>query len=191
MKRAAGGLALHGGRFARQQWRARIETSRSCRSEPVITDSPASNGGRGLKRVPANAQACANTDSPASNGGRGLKLPGRRRRRHASGRFARQQWRARIETAQSSCVVARRSDSPASNGGRGLKLQRRWPLPRSMARFARQQWRARIETWRCSPGIRLHRDSPASNGGRGLKPHHRHGAGEVGGIRPPAMAGAD
>ena len=62
------------------------------------------------------------TDSPASNGGRGLKR-GMQAVRHPSVRgFARQQWRAWIETSWS-----KRSTT-------------------ALAGFARQQWRAWIET---------------------------------------------
>ena len=39
-----------------------------------VRDSPASNGGRGLKPVGDGADQQAAEDSPASNGGRGLKL---------------------------------------------------------------------------------------------------------------------
>ena len=37
-------------------------------------DSPASNGGRGLKHAKSYNKHPGFTDSPASNGGRGLKL---------------------------------------------------------------------------------------------------------------------
>jgi len=36
-------------RIARQQWRARIETSQALSFAADVTASPASNGGRGLK----------------------------------------------------------------------------------------------------------------------------------------------
>ena len=105
-------------------------------------DSPASNGGRGLKRGVVSVAALPVVDSPASNGGRGLKRDIVGVLTVCDG-FARQQWRARIETF---------ADARQTN-----------PKPR----FARQQWRARIETcmptwmtWACR-------------------------------IRPPAMAGAD
>ena len=61
-------------RFARQQWRARIETVCQCREMRLTRDSPASNGGRGLKHPDHGAKKNVNGDSPASNGGRGLKL---------------------------------------------------------------------------------------------------------------------
>ena len=87
-----------------------------------MMDSPASNGGRGLKlvlRVKLQRQA---QDSPASNGGRGLKRDAKNRVVLGVDGFARQQWRAWIETLV---------DMAESIGEAG---------------FARQQWRAWIET---------------------------------------------
>ena len=83
------------------------------------------------------------------------------------GGIARQQWRARIETAK--------SHAPTTPTGR----------------IARQQWRARIET----SSRRALRDSgtasPASNGGRGLKLVGAQQLRKAQVHRPPAMAGAD
>ena len=42
---------------------------------PVDIDSPASNGGRGLKQRHKQRVVVLWVDSPASNGGRGLKRP--------------------------------------------------------------------------------------------------------------------
>jgi len=58
--------------------------------------------------------------SPASNGGRGLKhsCSGMNARKVG---FARQQWRAWIETASGPIQSRLHDGSPASNGGRGLK----------------------------------------------------------------------
>jgi len=106
--------------------------------------------------------------------------------------IARQQWRARIETAARARPARRPDASPASNGGRGLKLVelvgvqhlqaaspasnggrglklRHQPPPGRVRRIARQQWRARIETVHCWAVIAATSASPASNGGRGLK----------------------
>jgi len=104
--------------------------------------------------------------SPASNGGRGLK----RRCSHCGlylQRFARQQWRAWIETMVAPAATLKNARSPASNGGRGLKLS---SSRRIFGSFG---------------------GSPASNGGRGLKliwdkPHALNRQ-----VRPPAMAGVD
>ena len=87
-----------------------------------IGDSPASNGGRGLKHLYLYLYLAPLLDSPASNGGRGLKQP----------------------SAKISRVLGQ--DSPASNGGRGLKHQLLRLGPGHAAGFARQQWRAWIET---------------------------------------------
>ena len=84
-------------RFARQQWRARIETTGAGGVLRFPRDSPASNGGRGLKLQQKLVVVRNRMDSPASNGGRGLKLLMPRSNREMK-RFARQQWRARIET---------------------------------------------------------------------------------------------
>ena len=53
-KKSNADMALDKKRFARQQWRARIETRRSRQHTEDATDSPASNGGRGLKRLVDN-----------------------------------------------------------------------------------------------------------------------------------------
>ena len=66
-------------------------------------------------------------DSPVSNGGRGLKQP-TRRSASLCPRFARQQWRAWIETTPRRAKLSRRPDSPVSNGGRGLKRHHLYAL---------------------------------------------------------------
>ena len=60
-------------RIARQQWRARIETSFDAMAVAMEAASPASNGGRGLKLERLHARSRRHRASPASNGGRGLK----------------------------------------------------------------------------------------------------------------------
>ena len=62
-----------------------------------VSDSPASNGGRGLKLLGRLEWMQRRLDSPASNGGRGLKP-------------------VFVEV-----FICKPLDSPASNGGRGLK----------------------------------------------------------------------
>ncbi len=84
-------------------------------------------------------------------------------------RIARQQWRARIETAAARSSENRAPASPASNGGRGLKQFRTLRSNRIEPGIARQQWRARIETSSAYRSARKPTASPASNGGRGLK----------------------
>ena len=84
-------------RVARQQWRAWIETNMQWQTK-----------------------ADAKGESPASNGGRGLKLTDLRFDNEAD-RVARQQWRAWIETHSVQLSHAGAYESPASNGGRGLK----------------------------------------------------------------------
>ena len=107
--------------FARQQWRAWIETT-SCGKRPRrACASPVSNGGRGLKLGRVGGRARGDIASPVSNGGRGLK-PCRLRHDLRDGGFARQQWRAWIETSNGCMPWARSTASPVSNGGRGLKL---------------------------------------------------------------------
>jgi len=83
-------------------------------------------------------------------------------------RIARQQWRARIETASRRCWL------PIPTGG-----------------IARQQWRARIETEKLPLEAAGFAASPASNGGRGLKHIGRRKLASAYMHRPPAMAGAD
>ncbi len=65
----------------------------------------------------------------------------------AANMFARQRWRAWIETGVAFLHGAQGVRSPVSDGGRGLK-----PPPLSattvLAPFARQRWRAWIETAR-------------------------------------------
>ena len=85
------------------------------------TESPASNGGRGLKPGGECQRRGTRYESPASNGGRGLKQPSELKE-GAGARVARQQWRAWIETDSASATPAGLKESPASNGGRGLKL---------------------------------------------------------------------
>ncbi len=107
--------------FARQRWRAWIETCRiRCR----------------CLRPPRFARqrwrAWIETPAPASPG-----LPPRG--------FARQRWRAWIETYQSGCV------------------------PSGVPWFARQRWRAWIETMPHWIATRQLPGSPVSDGGRGLK----------------------
>ena len=173
-------------RIARQQWRARIETARSCQAAPWRGASPASNGGRGLKRLRhsmgvQDAQCIARqqwrarieTRSAASRALRSSGIARQQWRARIETTFsgslsrkpcgiARQQWRARIETFTTSkrkpheCLA-----SPASNGGRGLKRTGASLHAYTGAGIARQQWRARIETtscWRCwSPRRRIAR----------------------------------
>ena len=84
--------------IARQQWRARIETGCHKGRAACREASPASNGGRGLKRYQDDSRHKPGVASPASNGGRGLKRKLADGLRKFKRSIARQQWRARIET---------------------------------------------------------------------------------------------
>ncbi len=131
-------------------------------------DSPASIGGRGLKLRCVAAIHPAPADSPASIGGRGLKLDAMGELSAQRARFARQYWRAWIETPHAHSLRGLQAlDSPASIGGRGLKQ-----IMGAFAEFERE-------------------DSPASIGGRGLKRYPLlHSPGQAQ-IRPPVLAGVD
>ena len=84
----------------------------------------------------------------------------------ASWGFARQRWRAWIETRAPGTWALRGAGSPVSDGGRGLKLHE-------------------IE--------RVRRDarSPVSDGGRGLKQRPAGARQQPADVRPSAMAGVD
>ena len=131
--------------FARQRWRAWIETRGHGCIRPGCAGSPVSDGGRGLKHFVAEDGLCRLTGSPVSDGGRGLKRIARGGFGTCPG-FARQRWRAWIETSGSH------------------------PSPPLRAWFARQRWRAWIETHECECSGEPCEGSPVSDGGRGLKP---------------------
>jgi len=166
--RGAGPLLPCAARFARQRWRAWIETT--LRSDEVTTSSgfarqrwrawietaPAGDGGFG-----------GGGGSPVSDGGRGLKLPPPLEHPARWQWFARQRWRAWIETSW-----------------------RRW-AGASRPRFARQRWRAWIETTMAASQSNMTHGSPVSDGGRGLK-LGLLGIGTASAmVRPSAMAGVD
>ena len=83
--------------------------------------SPGSNAGRGLKHVTHIMSMGPHKASPGSNAGRGLKREHPVRDQYPRPRIARQQCRARIETAEMSIDELKRVASPGSNAGRGLK----------------------------------------------------------------------
>jgi len=140
-------------RFARQRWRAWIETARWPPAWPGPVGSPVSDGGRGLKHPSGQRSTGQRHGSPVSDGGRGLK-PLCYPRLRMQNWFARQRWRACIETS------ANRRHHPAAVG------------------FARQRWRAWIETGRAWHQPQKTSGSPVSDGGRGLK---RGGVAQTGG----------
>ena len=70
LKRAIFSFALW---FARQRWRAWIETSSDSSSAMRLRGSPVSDGGRGLKHEVQTGRVDAQSGSPVSDGGRGLK----------------------------------------------------------------------------------------------------------------------
>ena len=92
-----------------------------CPVEGANASSPVSDGGRGLKLCVQAVECREPVRSPVSDGGRGLKLLELLARSLCAG-FARQRWRAWIETF-----------AP-------------YTASRASRRFARQRWRAWIET---------------------------------------------
>ena len=136
---------LFAGSIARQQWRARIETIDGAPESLTKNASPASNGGRGLKRVLFLSVLFLCTASPASNGGRGLKRERAEASRYQAASPASNGGRG-LKHDGAKALHHGQDASPASNGGRGLKLQLRHRMRRDAVRIARQQWRARIET---------------------------------------------
>jgi len=81
--------------------------------------------------------------------------------------FARQRWRAWIETGLADLKDA------------------------ANAAFARQRWRAWIETSAMPCHRQRSQGSPVSDGGRGLKHRPRRAPLQRGRVRPSAMAGVD
>ncbi len=132
--------------IARQQWRARIETiCWACLPSQKLA-SPASNGGRGLKPASPPTNPTTRAASPASNGGRGLKHPQGRRPFERHKGIARQQWRARIETALASRPNAKHKSIARQQWRARIETIKRFCTSKNTTRIARQQWRARIET---------------------------------------------
>ena len=133
-------------RIARQQWRARIETSWCTPRPGAARASPASNGGRGLKRDLAGFKHVSEYGIARQQWRARIETMSRVPRQLKAGSIARQQWRARIETPLVLLTFRQGPASPASNGGRGLKPLSRYFVA-AAHRIARQQWRARIETF--------------------------------------------
>ena len=84
-------------------------------------------------------------------------------------RFARQRWRAWIETSVVRGMSCSPIGSPVSDGGRGLKLFDCCEPVEQVSGFARQRWRAWIETTSRRESRPAVTGSPVSDGGRGLK----------------------
>ncbi len=201
-------------RFARQRWRAWIETAITTADPHSRAGSPVSDGGRGLKLRGLFAPVTGAHGSPVSDGGRGLKH-GRQFACVPLRGFARQRWRAWIETR---CISSSRFALRwfARQRWRAW-IQTEWRLVPSgcCTGFARQRWRAWIETRRLSSeklparGFARQRwrawietlmsilfsscrsGSPVSDGGRGLKHCKTGNACPVPSVRPSAMAGVD
>ncbi len=177
-------------RFARQRWRAWIETAITTADPHSRAGSPVSDGGRGLKLRGLFAPVTGAHGSPVSDGGRGLKH-GRQFACVPLRGFARQRWRAWIETewrlVPSGCCTGF-----ARQRWRAWIETRRLSSEKLPARgFARQRWRAWIETTchlreNCGAG-----SSPVSDGGRGLKQTPRATPRSPRPVRPSAMAGVD
>ena len=133
-------------RFARQRWRAWIETHEcECSGEPC-EGSPVSDGGRGLKPR-----------------GAGPLLP-------CAARFARQRWRAWIETTLRSDEVTTSSGFARQRWRAWIETDDAEPPDEEHEGFARQRWLAWIETAPAGDGgFGGGGGSPVSDGGRGLK----------------------
>ena len=102
MKKSFGSKALGAKRIARQQWRARIETTINGMIEL---------NNAGIARQQWRARIETNNGAACRSSSRWI---------------ARQQWRARIETMSASNTPNwNPQGSPASNGGRGLKHRER------------------------------------------------------------------
>ena len=154
--------------------------------------------------------------SPVSDGGRGLKHHIANDLHPALFGFARQRWRAWIETVCQQVVRVAMCGSPVSDGGRELKLgSAQYPGARRPGSPVSDGGRGLKR--RCQGQLRrTQRGSPVSDGGRGLKqflrdtsPHAgfgspvsdggrglKHGsstpaAAHAHGVRPSAMAGVD
>ena len=85
------------------------------------------------------------TDSPARNGGCGLKPKDDRDITLQDG-FTRQKWRVWIETAPLVVCCPSWAYSPARNGGCGLKQDMAQLFGLMVLVFTRQKWRVWIET---------------------------------------------
>ncbi len=108
--------------FARQRWRAWIETSHHPLKQ--IT-------GAGFARQRWRAW---------------IETHSSRIGRTATSGFARQRWRAWIETSATGVICGAIAGSPVSDGGRGLKQVVLRKIELELRGFARQRWRAWIET---------------------------------------------
>ena len=152
--------------------------------------SPASIGGRGLKRQNPRLQAAP--ERIARQYWRAwIETPYRRHKRKAASGIARQYWRAWIETRP-------RPSRTASAPGIARQywrawIETAWKLAQSACctGIARQYWRAWIETRRFLFCERRRLASPASIGGRGLKPTQRTAIPVDARHRPPVLAGVD
>ena len=161
--------ACRASRFARQRWRAWIETSATGVICGAIAGSPVSDGGRGLKQPGGEDPHAQRRGSPVSDGGRGLKPKGQRPEQPCQGGSPVSDGGRGLKLSvvcQGSLCAA---GSPVSDGGRGLKPHPRHRPPPKSPRFARQRWRAWIETIRPRAACAQHLGSPVSDGGRGLK----------------------
>ena len=155
--------------FARQRWRAWIETDTIQSVSRIPAGSPVSDGGRGLKRLFAPVPTLLRPGSPVSDGGRGLKPVVALMVARGAARFARQRWRAWIETFKL-------ANNPKAYEWFARQRWRAWietSLPmatrKPKLRFARQRWRAWIETSKNWGKTSSCGGSPVSDGGRGLK----------------------
>ena len=166
-EKSFGNKVLCAKRFARQRWRAWIETRHIWFLDGRVN-------GFARQRWRAWIETFVSTG-----------------RRPDMRRFARQRWRAWIET----CAPRPPRSSPQGFARQRWRawIETSLPSSRHSARhwFARQRWRAWIET---TSGTRIPRattGSPVSDGGRGLKPVQEEALPHDLEVRPSAMAGVD
>ena len=133
-------------RFARQRWRAWIETAAETAEGVIKPGSPASDGGRGLKRIHLPHPIHHAIGSPASDGGRGLKQKWNSYKLKSPAGSPASDGGRGLKPVEPDHHPRRAPGSPASDGGRGLKLALTGGTGALTPRFARQRWRAWIET---------------------------------------------
>ena len=153
--------------FTRQKWRVWIETA------------------------PFRHRAGSPVNSPARNGGCGLKQERHQRKATTNPQFTRQKWRVWIETISICERWAAKPNSPARNGGCGLKLNFSGAQHTDFLNSPARNGGCGLKLFRGHALDQRHCNSPARNGGCGLKQHHQRSGRSCLTIHPPEMAGVD